>query len=272
MFEPDMPLVHHVIPSPNIEARRAGFGVDLLIIHYTGMPSAAEAIAWLASPESGVSCHYVVDEAGTITQMVPECLRAWHAGASHWRGVDDVNSCSIGIEVQNVGHDAGYPDFPEAQIEAVQSLALDIIRRHGIKPHRVLAHSDVAPRRKIDPGEKFPWQRLASAGIGHWVGSDAAIMGATAPLPGDRLDVSQIQRRALDRLIEVSTGNSVMRLQRQLRAYGYWIEATGVFDDHTRMVVKAFQRHFRPERVDGIADAETVETLDALLASLPANV
>ncbi len=247
-FAPDSPFVSHLAPSPNFGERRGGLRPDMLILHYTGMPSCEDAIRWLASPQSGVSCHYVVDEQGAITQMAPEALRAWHAGVSHWQGAEDINSCSIGIEIHNPGHDGGYPDFPDAQMAAVEALCLDITRRNGVPPRRVLAHSDVAPRRKIDPGEKFDWRRLALAGIGHWV-EPAHITGGASFGSGD-------------------AGDGVMALQRNLRAYGYGIDATGAFDEHTQIVVSAFQRHFRPALVDGRADRSTVETLDALLEAL----
>jgi N-acetylmuramoyl-L-alanine amidase len=248
-WQPDSRLVAHIVPSPNCEERREGTKPSLLILHYTGMDSAAAAIGWLAATKSKVSCHYVVDEAGAVTQMVPEALRAWHAGASHWLGQDDVNSQSIGIEIHNPGHEAGYPDFPPAQMQAVAALCADIVRRHQIAPQRVLAHSDVAPRRKIDPGEKFPWGWLHSQGVGHWV-PPAPFAGGEVLACGDG-------------------GTAVMRLQRQLRSYGYGIDATGFYDEHTKFVVTAFQRHFRPFLADGRADNSTVNTLDALLASLP---
>ncbi len=247
-FPPDLPLVSRIVPSANFGDRCEGFRPDMLILHYTGMPSCEDAIRCLASANSGVSCHYVIDEEGAITQMVPEALRAWHAGASHWRGIDDINSRSIGIEIHNPGHDGGYPDFPNAQMAALEVLCLDIIDRHQIESHRVLAHSDVAPRRKIDPGEKFDWARLALAGIGHWV-EPAEISG------GEILELGD-------------AGEGVMHLQRNLRAYGYGIDPTGAFDEHTRIVVAAFQRHFRPALVDGRADRSTVETLDVLLTAL----
>jgi N-acetylmuramoyl-L-alanine amidase len=244
---PDSHLVSRIEASPNFEPRRGGMAPDMLILHYTGMTSCERAIRWLAAPESRVSCHYVIGEDGCITQMVAEAHRAWHAGASHWAGADDVNSHSIGVEIHNLGHDHGYPDFPDAQMRAVEALCLDIIARWGIAPPRVLAHSDVAPRRKRDPGEKFDWARLARAGVGHWV--------EPAPSGDD------------EGLGLGDTGNAVMRLQRQLRAYGYWIEAHGLFDEHTEIVVAAFQRHFRPALVDGRGDASTVDTLDRLIAS-----
>ena len=247
-FAPDCPFVSHLAPSPNFGDRRDGMRPDMLILHYTGMPSCEDAIRCLASPQSGVSCHYVVDEEGAITQMVPEAFRAWHAGVSHWQGIEDINSCSIGIEIHNPGHDGGYPGFPNAQMVAVEALCLDIIERNGIAACRVLAHSDVAPRRKIDPGEKFDWARLALAGIGHWV---------------EPADIS-----CGDILAIGDAGDGVGTLQRNLAAYGYGIDPTGAFDEHTRIVVSAFQRHFRPALVDGRADRSTVETLDALLKAL----
>ncbi len=130
-FPPDTPLVSRIAPSPNIGERRGVLRPDTLILHYTGMRSCEEAIRWLASPKSGVSCHYVVDEDGAITQMAPEAARAWHAGVSHWMGADDINSCSIGIEIHNPGHDGGYPDFPDSQMAAVEGAVLDIVGRHG---------------------------------------------------------------------------------------------------------------------------------------------
>ena len=212
------------------------------------MPSAEAAIQWLAAPESKVSCHYVVGEDGAVTQMVPEASRAWHAGVSHWKGATDINSRSIGIEIHNPGHEGGYPDFPDAQMDAVEALCLDIIARHGILPHNVLAHSDVAPRRKIDPGEKFGWARLARAGIGHWM-EPVPVSGGAALERGAR-------------------GDAVMRLQEALRAYGYGIPCTGGYCEDTEFVVAAFQRHFRPALADGRADRSTVETLGALLRKL----
>ncbi len=248
-FAPDSKLASRIFPSPNFGARERGPKPSILLLHYTGMPSAEAAIHWLAVPESKVSCHYVADEAGTVTQMVPEAYRAWHAGQSHWKGATDINSYSVGIEIHNPGHDGGYPDFPDAQMRAVEALCLDIVRRHGIAPQNVLAHSDVAPRRKIDPGEKFGWASLASAGIGHW----------TAPVP---VSGGAVLERG-------SRGGGVLRLQEMLRAYGYGIGATGEYCEDTEFVVAAFQRHFRPALVDGRADRSTVETLEALLADLP---
>jgi N-acetylmuramoyl-L-alanine amidase len=248
-FVPDSRLVSRIVPSGNINAREGVDRPHILILHYTGMATAQAAIQWLAAPEAKVSCHYVVDEAGAVTQMVPEASRAWHAGVSHWQGAADINSRSIGIEIHNPGHDLGYPDFPEAQMRAVEALSLDIAGRHAIEPRHVLGHSDVAPGRKIDPGEKFDWARLARAGIGHWT-EPAAIAGGPVLERGTR-------------------GDEVLRLQEALRAYGYGIPCTGEYCEDTQIVVKAFQRHFRPALVDGCADRSTLGTLSALLQNLP---
>jgi N-acetylmuramoyl-L-alanine amidase len=248
--QPDCALVNALCPSPNFEPRRGGCVPNMLLLHYTGLSSCARAIDWLARPESRVSCHYVVDEAGWITQMVAEDKRAWHAGVAVWGGKRDVNSASIGVEIHNPGHELGYPDFPEAQLVAVEALSRDIIARHGIAPERVLAHSDVAPTRKKDPGEKFPWSRLAQAGIGHWVAPQAV----RREDPGAARD---------------GAGALIAHAQSQLRAYGYGVETTGVCDAKTEFVVLAFQRHFRPQRVDGRIDRSTLTTLERLLAALP---
>ena len=199
-----------------------------------------------------MSCHYVVDEAGRITQMVAEGQRAWHAGLASWQGETDINSASVGVEIHNPGHELGYPEFPEAQMLALEALCADIIARHRIRPERVLAHSDVAPKRKKDPGEKFPWARLAGKGIGHWV-PPVAVLAAD---PGIARDAA---------------GPLVADVQGMLARYGYGIQPTGGFDPLTEFVVTAFQRHFRPERVDGRIDQSTITTLERLTAALPAR-
>ncbi len=150
-------------PSPNFDAR--GANIDTVILHYTGMQTGAEALARLQSPEARVSAHYLVEENGDVYQLVDERMRAWHAGVSSWKGEGDINARSIGIEIVNPGHEWGYRDFPDVQIASVMELLKDIRTRHNIRPARVLSHSDVAPRRKEDPGEKFPWARLAKEGL-----------------------------------------------------------------------------------------------------------
>jgi N-acetylmuramoyl-L-alanine amidase len=240
-----LPIHHH--PSPNTEPRRGIARPDMLILHYTGMVSAEAALRWLSVPESKVSCHYLIDDAGGIIQMVDESLRAWHAGVSHWAGEEDLNSRSVGIEIHNPGHSLGYRDFSDFQMRALETLCRDIIERNRISPTRVLAHSDVAPHRKIDPGEKLDWRRLWLAGIGHWV--------APAPIGEDA------------GLAFGDAGEEIRATQELLRAYGYGIEPTGVFDERTRFVVTAFQRHWRQERVDGRLDRSTRETLERLSAA-----
>jgi N-acetylmuramoyl-L-alanine amidase len=248
-FSPDSPLVGAVQPSPNREPRREGRAVDLLVLHYTGMPVTADALARLRDPASKVSCHYLIAEDGGIVQLVPEAERAWHAGLSVWEDETDTNSRSIGIEIANPGHDHGYRDFPEPQVAAVIALGQDIARRHRLRAEHVLAHSDVAPVRKRDPGEKFPWARLAAAGVGHFVPPDEPHAGPALHL-GDE-------------------GNAVEELQSLLALYGYGIEIDGTYNAVTAAVVTAFQRHFRPARFDGVADRGTVSTLRKLLATLP---
>lgn len=249
--EPDSGLVSALYPSRNIGERRNGLRPYLIILHYTGMTSAEKAIEWLAHPDSNVSCHYVIDEAGKITQMVSETMRAWHAGLSHWHGETDINSASIGIEIQNPGHPCGYPEFPEAQMQAVAALCRDIASRRSIAPEGVLGHSDVAPGRKIDPGEKFDWAWLASQGVGHWV-EPAPAPDACTP--------------------EITEGAQVTEAQRLLRRYGYNVEPHGCMDEQTRVLIRAFQLHFRPALADGRLDAGTLDTLARLVAALPVPV
>jgi N-acetylmuramoyl-L-alanine amidase len=223
----------------------------MIVLHYTGMPDVEGALARLCTFGTDVSAHYVVLEDGRVVQCVQEAKRAWHAGIASWAGEEDINSCSIGIEIVNRGHDWGYPDFPLRQIAAVITLCRGIILRRGIPPHRVVGHSDVAPSRKKDPGEKFPWHSLADSGVGQWV--------RPAPIvPGEVLEMG-------------SEGDDVRSLQQSLAQYGYGIKASGTFDSSTAEVVAAFQRHFRPERVDGVADQSTLKTLQALLESLPGS-
>jgi N-acetylmuramoyl-L-alanine amidase len=250
-FQPDSFVVAEVAPSPNVDERKDGRAPDIVLLHYTGMQSGEAALTRLCAPESKVSSHYVVFEDGRIVQCVPEARRAWHAGVSSWAGEDDINSASIGIEIVNPGHEFGYRDFPLRQVAAVISLCKSILTRRGpIARERVLAHSDVAPARKQDPGERFPWELLHDSGIGHWV----------RPAP---VDIEGASLHTGDR------GEAVERLQAALKSYGYGIEETGVFDDATQQVVTAFQRHFRPARVDGIADPSTVRTLRALIETRP---
>jgi N-acetylmuramoyl-L-alanine amidase len=205
------------------------------------MPSAAAALGRLCDPAAKVSAHYLVDEDGSITALVPEQARAWHAGASAWLGQAGLNDRSIGIELVNPGHEWGYRAFPEAQYQACIALCQAIIGRWPIPPRRVLGHSDVAPERKEDPGELFDWPRLAAAGVGLWPTS-----GEGAP-------------------------RAVATLQAELARFGYAVPRHGRLDRATERVVAAFQRHFRPERVDGVPDHRTLARLDGLLALLCAG-
>ncbi len=244
---PDSPLVARFVPSLNYGERRGYCGPNCLILHYTGMPTGEAALKALTDPAREVSAHYLVWKDGSVDQLVAERDRAWHAGIGAWKGESDLNSASIGIEIVNPGHEGGSPPFPDRQIEATIALARDISARWPIAPERVLAHSDIAPARKRDPGEAFPWGTLWRSGVGHWV--------APAPLTGSLFAHKE-------------EGPSVRALQAMLALYGYGVEITGIYDRQTRQVVTAFQRHFRPERVDGEADASTVATLKALIDGL----
>jgi len=237
-----------VIASPNFGERAAGKSVNALILHYTGMESAEGARRWLCDRDSEVSSHYLVFEDGRVVQLVPETARAWHAGKSFWKGETDLNSVSIGMEIVNPGHAFGYPDFPDEQIRSVIELCRHCVEKWAIVPERVLAHSDIAPQRKADPGEKFPWSSLYEAGIGHWVDPSRA-GGGRFLQKGDR-------------------GQPVEAMQSLLSLYGYDVDINGIFDEKSEAVVRAFQRHFRPARVDGVADVSTLETLHRLLSSL----
>ncbi|MBO9574310.1 MAG: N-acetylmuramoyl-L-alanine amidase [Sphingobium sp.] len=219
-------------PSPNFDERK--LPVSMLVLHYTGMPDSESAIRWLASPESKVSAHYVVTQDGQIIRMVDEAKRAWHAGVAWWRGTSDINSASIGIEIVNPGHEWGYCDFPEAQIEALIPLIHDIKERHGIKRGNVVGHSDVAPGRKQDPGELFPWHRLARLRLA---------------LP-----------RPTRNLMDPHWTDSAFMLA--LERFGYDIA-------EPEAAVRAFQRRFRPELIDGIIDGECRAILLALLLPRP---
>ncbi len=244
----DSLLAARFMASSNYGARRGYSRPNCLILHYTGMPTGEAALKALTDPACEVSAHYLVWEDGSIDQLVAESDRAWHAGRGSWKGESDLNSASIGIEIVNPGHDGGSPPFPDPQIEATIALARDISERWAIAPERVLAHSDIAPARKRDPGEVFPWATLWRSGVGHWT--------KPAPIRGSPLFAHEDE------------GRSVRALQAMLALYGYGVEITGIYDRQTRRVVAAFQRHFRPERVDGEADASTAATLKALIDGL----
>ncbi|HAH09734.1 MAG TPA: N-acetylmuramoyl-L-alanine amidase [Alphaproteobacteria bacterium] len=233
-------------PSPNFDARHPDKPVSLLVLHYTGMESAEAALAQLTNPAAKVSSHYTIDEDGTVYQHVDEAQRAWHAGRSYWRGESDVNAISIGIEIVNPGHEFGYRPFPDAQIAAVIALSNTLIGRYNIPFFGVVGHSDIAPLRKQDPGEKFPWQHLAKAGVGAWPqmwwrdGGPGFAMGAR--------------------------GWRVREAQRALLRTGYLCPAHGEMDKATVAVVRAFQRRYRQGRCDGILDGETRGLIYAVAA------
>lgn len=229
-------------PSPNFDARTAP--PSLLVLHYTGMKTGPEALDRLRDPDAKVSSHYLVEEDGRVFRLVAEERRAWHAGQSYWRGRRNLNSDSIGIEIVNPGHEFGYRPFPEAQVVAVIALVGDIRTRWEIEDRDIVGHSDVAPARKEDPGELFPWKRMAEAGHGLWA--------EWPPAPGAPIG-------------EGEEGAAVFALQAGLTRLGYDLPPSGRFDAATAAVVRAFQRHWRPERVDGLADGETRARLIALL-------
>jgi N-acetylmuramoyl-L-alanine amidase len=236
--------------SPNFNERKAP--PDMVVLHYTGMKTGAEALARMCDPAAQVSAHYMVEEDGQVYRLVPEERRAWHAGVSFWKGETDINGCSIGIEIVNPGHEFGYRDFPPAQIDAVIGLLDGIRERWDIPDHRILGHSDVAPSRKEDPGERFPWAELAAHGHGLWVTPDMPPEGTLGPPLG---------------LGE--TGLGVFSLQSALGKLGYNILAGGPYDGETATIVTAFQRHWVPEQIgttlEGRADAKLRVTLMALL-------
>jgi N-acetylmuramoyl-L-alanine amidase len=225
-----MSIIPH--PSPNFEPRKAPI-IDTLVLHYTGMVDGPSALARLCDEQAKVSAHYLIEEDGRVFALVPEEMRAWHAGASFWRGETDINSRSIGIELVNPGHEFGYRAFPEAQIAALIELATDIIGRHPIPDRNVVGHSDIAPTRKQDPGELFPWKELAEGhGIGVWPCGEPV-----DPLPHEHVILAGLAHVGYD-----------------------------IHDPQAALT--AFQRHFRPWKVDGHQDAETVGRLRALMRVL----
>jgi len=228
--------------SPNHDARPAGAAIDMLVLHYTGMPTGQAALERLCDPVAKVSAHYTVDRDGAVYVHVPEERRAWHAGVSLWAGRAALNDVSIGIELVNPGHEFGYVPFTEEQVGAVIALAHEILARHPISASRVLGHSDIAPARKTDPGELFPWQRLAAAGIGLWPGLSSPVHGGG----GSRSEPE---------------GGAIAQL---LSRFGYGVPPQA--DVPLAAVITAFQRHFRPSCIDGVADAECEGILAQLIA------
>jgi N-acetylmuramoyl-L-alanine amidase len=222
-------------PSPNHGPRPKGVKPDMLVLHYTGMPTAEAALERLCDPEAEVSAHYLIEEDGTLWRLVRESRRAWHAGAACWRGERDVNGRSIGIELVNPGHEFGYRPFPDAQMATLITLARDLVADHAIPPGHVVGHSDVAPARKQDPGELFDWRRLAAAGIGLW----------PTPAAGDAGPEKPGEVAAL------------------LTRIGYDVPANAG-PEEARPAILAFQRHWHPEVLSGAIETETLLRLRAV--------
>lgn len=214
--------------SPNFDDRPEGTIIDMLVLHYTGMETAGAALDRLCDPEAEVSAHYLIEEDGRIHKLVPEYQRAWHAGVSCWRGAPGVNARSIGIELVNPGHEFGYRAYPEEQIKSLTMLCRTLVAKFDIPHRNVVGHSDVAPMRKDDPGELFPWEDLAKDGVGLW------------PVGAEDAELSEEATKTL------------------LADYGYETE-------DFKKTVTAFQRHFRPEKVDGVMDADCAGRLKRLV-------
>lgn len=241
-------------PSPNHDARPPNQAINMLVLHYTGLPSTKSALARLCDRQSKVSAHYLIDEGGAIFALIDEARRAWHAGVAHWAGETDINGCSIGIELAHCGHkaDGTCEPFPQAQMDSLAELASQLLARYDIPPQRVLGHSDVAPARKIDPGEMFDWAGLAARGIGLWP---------------QQTYKQAYKKDMIDKVLCVGDkGDQVRQLQTELADFGYGISADGLYGAATKSVVCAFQRHFRQQQIDGRADNETRACLQAVRA------
>ena len=209
-------------PSPNFDSREGNL-IQFIIIHYTDMLSAEDALTRLCDPEAKVSAHYLIDKVGQVTQLVKDEDRAWHAGLSSWQGINGLNAHSIGIELDYPGHTFGLTTFPIEQIQSLLILLKQLINKHAINPQQIWGHSDIAPSRKTDPGEFFPWKDLATNGMGVW------------PAEPVRAEVN----------LDLNT------LQGFLSEIGYDCPVTGQLDEHTRSVVRAFQRHYTPTEITG---------------------
>ena len=220
-------------PSPNFDERPAGTDIDILVLHYTGLKTLQEALDRLIDPASKVSAHYVVAENGEIFCLVPEDKRAWHAGVSYWRGLTDVNAHSIGIELENPGHEFGYHIFPSLQMNALIDLSRDLLSRYEITGRNIVGHSDIAPRRKKDPGELFDWKFMANKGVGLWPAEN------TGKGPWHDLEI--------------------------------WLSALGYETNNITATLRAFQRHYLPSSISGQADTITRRTINALVALVGEN-
>lgn len=228
--------------SPNFGERK--LPISMVVLHYTGMESGPVALDYLCKPESQVSSHYLIEEDGRIFRLVDEDKRAWHAGVSSWQGITDINSASIGIEIVNGGHNFDLPEFPDVQIQAVLRLCQNLARRYNLLPRAFQGHSDIAPGRKTDPGERFPWGYLAEQGVG------------LMPEPVDP------DRRVLFTMGARDRGVSLA--QRALAQIGYGVDVTGQFDQKLFDCVEAFQRRYRPDDITGHIDVETLGLISKL--------
>ena len=231
----------HQQPSPNHDARTRP--ISHIVLHYTDMADPQAALARLCDPQAKVSAHYFIHRGGEIVQLVDDERRAWHAGVSYWRGETDMNSASLGIELDHDGHDENgrMAAFPPAQMAGLIALLKELTARHQIAPQNIFAHSDIAPGRKIDPGEAFDWAALNKAGFGLWL-TGVKIEDVTPLAEGSSVE---------------NGDKAVAPLQKALAAFGYQIQADGHYGPQTTAVIAAFQRHFRAHLIDGIADAET---------------
>ncbi|RKQ71728.1 N-acetylmuramoyl-L-alanine amidase [Litorimonas taeanensis] len=243
--------------SPNYDERT--LPLSMLVLHYTGMESGEAALQRLCDAQAKVSAHYLVHEDGRVQQLVDEAHRAWHAGIGSWRGIRDVNSASIGIEIVNGGHNfpdvnGAPPAYPDVQINAVIALCHEVIKRHNIRPWNVIGHSDLAPGRKEDPGEHFPWAGLAAAGIGLWFQEETA-------------EETESDKRVLFELGDRDRGVSVV--QQGLAQLGYDVAITGQFDETTSKAMRAFQRRWRPDDISGFVDMDCLQRIGALVWQLP---
>lgn len=245
-------------PSPNHDERK--HPVDMIVLHYTGMQTGQAAFDQLRNPDAKVSSHYLLWEDGRVDQLVAEDRRAWHAGVSSWQGDDDLNSRSIGIEIVNGGHDfpaadGTLPPYPDIQIQTLIELCHRILAGRDIPQSRIVGHSDIAPLRKQDPGEHFPWARLAQTGIGIWADIEDL---ETPSVTGKGLSPGE-------------QNSSVRQMQEQLQRIGYGLSPTGTYDDLTEAVVRAFQRRWMPDRISGTADIATLRQIGVIQALYTAD-
>lgn len=245
-----MTLTNKNYPTQNQDERPVNADISILVLHYTGMTTAKAALQRMQDPTVKVSAHWCIDEDGRVFSLVPERLRAWHAGLSYWRQNSLVNDISIGIELVNPGHENGYRPFPAKQMRSLTVLAKEILSRYSIPAQNVVGHSDISPHRKKDPGELFDWRRLSKSGIGLWPSG---------------LNKS---RSYFSTLSKGSEGSSVANLQTDLFEFGYGLNIDGIYGEESEAIITAFQRHFRQGRVDGIADNATIAILQNLLTQI----